>query len=329
MYIIFVIIAFPAIVMAIRGGASVDSSSTYPFSVRLTEPILCGGSIISLNPPWILTAAHCIENLQINQNRYTVAYGNKNATRQSYAAIRQAIVHPLYVSSQRQQAQVYATAYTDGIPYDIGLIRLTSSLVANKFVNRIPLLVNQTTSMDMLETIGMGYTGYEKPQAEILQFAQCNSSNAETLRDNNYNNSIILATSNAGLCHGDSGSPLLVKSSANIDAEYYLGGILNRILNAYDPDPENGSCPLHESNLTSFIDSFVKPSAHLKWIMSVTKLSLDDLIDPMTSADGFRMFAAPTSSATTDAPLLLRGAFFGIDWSLLLLMASLFALINL
>ncbi|CEP17880.1 hypothetical protein [Parasitella parasitica] len=263
----------------------------------------------------------------INQNRYTVAYGNKNATRQSYAAIRQAIIHPLYVSSQQRQAQVYATAHTDEIPYDIGLIKLTTPLVPNKFINRIPLLVNQTTSMDILETIGMGYTGYQKPQAEILQFAQCNSTNAETLRDNNYNQSIILATSNAGLCHGDSGSPLLVKSSSNVDAEYYLGGILNRILNAYDPDPENGSCPLHESNLTSFINSFVRPSAHLKWITSVTKLPLDALMDPMTSADGTRMFVAPTSSAITDTSFLLRASCFGIDWPIFLLMASLFTFI--
>lgn len=212
MYILFIFISLSAIAKAMTGGTSVQSSSKYPFSVTLTDPILCGGSIISLDPPWILTAAHCIENSEINPDGYTVAYGNRNFSEQSYAAITQAISHPLYVSSQQLQTQVYATDRTDVIPYDIGLIRLKYPLVANTHVNRIPLLMNFTDNegisktMNMLETIGMGYTGYEKPHAELLQFTQCNSSNMGTLRDNNFNHSIILATSNAGLCHGDSGT---------------------------------------------------------------------------------------------------------------------------
>lgn len=124
------------------------------------------------------------------------------------------------------------------------------------------------------------------------------------------------------------GSPLLFKSS-DTSNEYYLNGVLNRILNAYDPDPDNGSCPFHESNLTSFINSFVKPSAHIEWIMNATQLSLAALTDPVTSANDGNTFAASTTSATTTtvASLLLRASCFGIDWAFFLLIGSLFILI--
>ncbi|KAL7315256.1 hypothetical protein PS15m_006727 [Mucor circinelloides] len=337
MYILAILtpLLLPAMVSAMTGGTIVESSSKYPFSVTLTDPILCGGSIISLDPPWILTAAHCIENLEIHTNDYTVAYGNRNFSEQSYAAIQQAVSHPLYVSSQQLQTQVYATDRTDVIPYDIALIKLKSPLVANTHVNRIPIsTIPFNTEEDPTtykETIGMGYTGYEKPHAELLQYTRCNSSNAGTLRDNNFNHSITLATSDAGLCHGDSGSPLLIKSVES--DEYYLDGVLNRILNAYDPDPDNGSCPFHESNLTRFINSFVKPSAHIKWIMNVTQLSFDALTDPVTSQDDGSVFAASSTSSANmaaNASLFLRVSCFGADWTLaLVLMSSLYIIVYL
>lgn len=116
-------------------------------------------------------------------------------------------------------------------------------------------------------------------------------------------------------------------------SEYYLDGVLNRILNAYDPDPDNGSCPFHESNLTRFLNSFVKPSAHIKWIMNVTQLSFDALTDSVTSLDDGSVFAASSASSsaiTTTASLFLRASCFGVDWTLaLVLMSSLFMIIHL
>lgn len=127
------------------------------------------------------------------------------------------------------------------------------------------------------------------------------------------------------------GSPLLIKSVES--DEYYLDGVLNRILNAYDPDPDNGSCPFHESNLTRFLNSFVKPSAHIKWIMNVTQLSFDALTDPVKSQDDGSVFAASSTSSANivaNASLFLRVSCFVADWTLVLvLMSSLFTIVYL
>lgn len=205
----YLLLLFPMATLAISGGYSVQSSEKYPFSVTLTNPILCGGSIISLDPPWILTAAHCIENLVVTGTiqDYSIAYGDKDFDQQSYAAVKKAVLHPLYITTTSQQLQADRT---ESVPYDIGLIQLESPLVATSVVNRIPILTDSLSDL-RLETIGMGYTGYGQPHADVLQYAQCNSSNTNTLPDNNFNHSIILATSNAGLCHGDSGTALFNK----------------------------------------------------------------------------------------------------------------------
>jgi hypothetical protein len=60
-----------------------------------------------------------------------------------------------------------------------------------------------------------------------------------------------------------------------------MTGILSRIINAYDPFPENASCPLHDSEFTHFVNAFVKPSTHLDWIMNVTNLPRSALTAPI------------------------------------------------
>ncbi|KAI9256768.1 trypsin-like cysteine/serine peptidase domain-containing protein, partial [Helicostylum pulchrum] len=245
------------------------------------NPILCGGSIISLDPPWILTAAHCIEDFNIaDEVSASVAYGSRKFSEQSYAQIKRAISHPLYVPSSIQlKAQVYATDKTDQVPYDIGLIELTLPFVETDHVNRVRIYMEEGGENvdNKLETIGMGYTGIQEPHANVLQYAYCNLSNAAPLHDNNFNNSIILVASDAGLCHGDSGSPLLYKPDDS--SEYSLKGVLNRILNAFDPDPENITCPLPYSSTAGFLNIFAKPSRHINWITSVTGLSESTLTD--------------------------------------------------
>ncbi|KAI9471948.1 MAG: trypsin-like cysteine/serine peptidase domain-containing protein [Benjaminiella poitrasii] len=314
--ILLFIVYFANIISAISRGNTVESSHQYPFFVTLTDPILCGGSIISLDPPWILTAAHCIESLVIrNNNRdYSVAYGSRNFSRQTYAAVKRAFTHPLYVSAQQLQTQVYATDRSNFIPYDIGLLELREPLKANRHVNRIPILTANVNATEQEHiTMGMGYTGYGQSYANILQSAKCNITNSDLLKSNNFNHSILLATSNAELCHGDSGSPLLLYDLN--DENYYLEGILNRILFAYDPDPNSATCPLHESNMTSFVNTFVKPSIHLNWIMNVTQLSKRSLTNTPETNISDTTFLTSSSDATFLFPvhrllIIVISAFF-------------------
>jgi secreted trypsin-like serine protease len=205
MYLLFKFLLFPTAALAISGGHPAQSSKKYPFSVTLTSPILCGGSIISLDPPWILTAAHCIENLIVRETEqdYSIAYGDKDFAQQSYAAAKKTVLHPLYTTSH----QVRSADRTESVPYDIGLIQLASPLKSNSVVNRIPISIDSSLNNTwLLETIGMGYTGYEQSYSDVLQYAQCSILQQE----NKFNHSVILATSNASLCHGDSGIILYI-----------------------------------------------------------------------------------------------------------------------
>ncbi|RCI02391.1 hypothetical protein CU098_008529 [Rhizopus stolonifer] len=272
MHIFILSISLLAAVNAMSGGRAVTSSEQFPFFVTLTTPILCGGTIISLDPAWIITAAHCIED---STSGSLIGYGSREFSKQTYATIKQIVLHPLYVSNKQLETQVYASNRTDIVPYDIGLLQLTKPLPQNEYTDRIPLLADQEIAT--LETMGMGYTGYQQPHADLLQYTECNSSRTGVLHDDNFNHSIILAHSEANLCHGDSGSPLVTKLYGS--NSYYLAGILNRILNAYDPDPNQVSCPFHQSESTLFVNAFVKPYVHIKWIMNSTQLSKEALLN--------------------------------------------------
>jgi hypothetical protein len=120
----------------------------------------------------------------------------------------------------------------------------------------------------------------------------------------------------------NTGSPLLYKPlNNNNPTEYYLKGVLNRVLNAYDPDPENTSCPLRETNTSEFINLFVKPSSQINWITEVTGLSKSALIDPVIPSNNSNLFSS-SSSLSTNAAGSLHGLNGDVDLMILLLLVA-------
>ncbi|KAI8886694.1 trypsin-like serine protease [Backusella circina FSU 941] len=286
-------------VTGISEGRAVDSSNAYPFAVKLTYPSLCGGTIISLDPPWILTAAHCLQGIQdLPQNEPTVAYGSAYNEEQKYATIKRAIVNPLYRSAEQTESSI--SDDLDTIPYDIALIQLKETLIENQNTNRVPIYNEheqiKTTNTSLFETVGMGYVGYGKSEPSVLQLAICNKT-TDLLQENNFNHSVTLVTSNSVLCHGDSGGALIYRNGTS-SMDYQMTGILSRIINAYDPYPENASCPLHDSEFTHFVNAFVRPSTHIDWIMNVTNLPRSALTAPIKwSSNASAMGMKSSSSA--------------------------------
>ncbi|KAI9014375.1 trypsin-like cysteine/serine peptidase domain-containing protein [Phycomyces nitens] len=272
-------------VLAMANGISVLESTEYPFSVMITKPVMCGGALISLNPPWILTAAHCISNFTSGLPDRTVnavAYGSPNTSNIKYASILKAVPHPRYNTQLDPNAlpsQDDRDSHT--MHYDIGLVQLTRPILAGPNVDRIALWGSTEPDPNWessLLTIGMGYIGLDKPQAKTLQKANCDIvANAITKTySTSIQENVYLTTSQASLCHGDSGSPLIGTNEKD-PGRFFLVGVLNRILNAHDPNPSRATCPVPNGDPAVVYNVFAKGVVHLEWIMNVTQLSVADL----------------------------------------------------
>lgn len=116
------------------------------------------------------------------------------------------------------------------------------------------------------------------------------------------------------------GSPLIYKPDTT-SAEYYLKGILNRINNAFDPEPENKSCPLHNTNTSKFVNVFVKPGKHINWICGVTGLSREELTDTATNAQNRNIVSKSSVGSSAQSTRFINGmiSIFILPLSILLM----------
>lgn len=128
--------------------------------------------------------------------------------------------------------------------------------------------------------MGVGYTGYKKPQpSEILHML------VKVKKYVSGGSNMIETTPPAysGVCHGDSGGPLITRSPWT--GQPYVLGVLSRIFSAYDPDPGNATCPLgldNKSNVST--DGYVNTAHFLSWISNNTGIAINDLTSPSTTA---------------------------------------------
>ncbi|KAI9287533.1 trypsin-like cysteine/serine peptidase domain-containing protein [Umbelopsis sp. AD052] len=256
---------------AIQNGTVVPNGSLYPFYAAIGNPRLCGGTFISFNPTWVLTAAHCFVNVSTSSNdSYYVMYGNATRSTSQIATIESWTIHPQYAQNNSNYG------------YDIAVVKIANnSIKASSGVSRAPLVSNagSLTVGQQSWIMGYGFTAIGGNESSSLRTIN------ETISYVDSNSSDLIKANTAaysGVCHGDSGGPLVVQQ----DGIWKVAGVTARILNAYDPIPNSPTCAISYNEMQQSEDGYVNVAYQLNWITSVTGLSADQLAAAPSGVNG-------------------------------------------
>lgn len=123
------------VVTGIQYGTTVLDIKQYPYYIMIGNPHICGGSLISYDPPLVLTAAHCIADAPTkpsdytkDKNPYFVSYYDVRRDKQKSVGIADWIIHPSYNVSSVINAN-----------YDVAIVQLDTPLRKSAKVKRVPL----------------------------------------------------------------------------------------------------------------------------------------------------------------------------------------------
>ena len=188
----------PILVFAIQDGTNVDDPSTYPYYVMLGNPHVCGGMIISFNPPIILTAAHCVADakhpLNVTDNPYFVGYGDVDRKHHTINPIVDWLIHPNYENGQGRI----------DMHYDIAIVKLQKPLIPSAHIARVALWSSKDLDIPRQAVLmGYGYTKIDNPEAQTLQQISVNVTKFTA----GYSDMVEAMSSRTEemACHGDSG----------------------------------------------------------------------------------------------------------------------------
>lgn len=202
-------------------GGHVSTPGQWPWMVALVYKGLdhytgqtCGGSLI--NPTWVLTAAHCVENETRNTLEVVAhVFDLKNDPGQTFA-IKRIVSHLHY--------------HTDTLDNDIALLQLKEPVVETPV---LPLLSGTDTLANVRATI-IGWGALSESDSdngiypELLYEAAIpivtNSACKRVYGASSISNSQLCAGLNKGgkdSCQGDSGGPLIVRQ----DGQWRLAGV--------------------------------------------------------------------------------------------------------
>ncbi|KAI9309201.1 trypsin-like cysteine/serine peptidase domain-containing protein [Cunninghamella echinulata] len=278
-----------------QNATNIHDDSLYPFFAVVNilsinennqkNPIICGGSIINLNPPKIITAAHCLQG-GVDPSRYIhskkkiphyVSYGHTNRNQQTKNNIIDWVMHPNYTISGEPK-------------YDVAILTLENPILRNRFVDRVPIWVSDRYKQFQGALVGYGYQEVNGQSSTILQRLTFDVNNYNFKSDNMVEAVATFEVDKRTACHGDSGGPLIVQfpydtSSSSYPQhhpllKYYIIGPLTRIFNVKDPDPSHLTCPIRLNAQNNIVQSFAHLAPMLDWVAPLANMSKEELITP-------------------------------------------------
>jgi secreted trypsin-like serine protease len=202
-------------------GGSEAPPGAWPTVVSVTytnspsPPWWCGGTLIGST--WVLTAAHCVEDL--NASKYRVIVGRHDITSSAgqVVAVQQIVPHPSYVPGSGLK-----------LDDDVALLRLASPVTTapSRLVSRGRM--SEIFLGDDATILGWGRTSEGGAQSKVLRMVTLDihgvggACNAVTAYTGVTNNEICIGNLAGGQdsCNSDSGGPAFV----NRDNELFLLG---------------------------------------------------------------------------------------------------------
>ncbi|KAK0175294.1 hypothetical protein PV327_009055 [Microctonus hyperodae] len=186
-------------------GGTYAPITTWPSTValRVNNQHFCGGTLITRCH--VLTAAHCVH--QLDKNLFTVATGSsdQNQFRNIYK-VKQFNVYPQY--------QGKVTMYL----HDIAIVTLQQCIIEDQTQKVSFIYPNYLTPNTPGIVVGWGKLSYESPttarllqqvQTRVMDNNQCSNSYSLTIRPSQF---CGLLSVGYGFCGGDSGGPLYVNN---------------------------------------------------------------------------------------------------------------------
>ncbi|CAF1114670.1 unnamed protein product [Brachionus calyciflorus] len=232
----------------VNGQVALNNSWPWMVAMMIDNSFTCGGSIIA--PDWILTAAHCVEDVK-DIRKYKFIYGTNNLndpqTESNTAFASKIYMHPDYFSTV--------------IYNDIALIKLTKKIKFSKKVK--PICLPNTVKLDEIEkkivvATGWGMTNWTADVSKLLLQASLvikNNKSEEGCDYSRYNNYCALGLSNdSNICQGDSGGPLQYFKNG----KWFVYG-----LSSFTTSNEKVSC------INTELSYFTTVPFYLEWIKRV------------------------------------------------------------
>lgn len=201
----------PKSIFITAGHEAIPHIAPYIVSLQIKNEHQCGGTILNNN--WILTAAHCLPDSQIQQITINAGYHDLKEHQSNII--------------QKRKIDFYKRhkLYIGGInPYDIALIYFKQSLIWTKYVKPIKLTKSNIIPNGKADVYGWGSISttqnplfpnkLQTAEMEILKFSDCEKRLKKLnpkleLHETNF----CANTLGISVCKSDSGGPLVNKNN--------------------------------------------------------------------------------------------------------------------